>query len=330
MKTFSASSSPLLATISRLLGELGFLWAVADACPLIEDATRIAWDNLLKEWLDDSSLPLLIRLSSLARGSVVVNTSGREIVPTDNSPAQWTCSLATSGKVPTLSEIRERFAADKIPVAFAHKKAEEGQQKYHCILGKHSVNAAGWKLCHIKRVGLNTSLHVKDQDINTLKRAFFDFLSPSNYFLLPKRWGGLGETGEFLEGYLKGRDQNNATVGIAGAEKHDPNLPSSQAQGDFGCQPGACPHGCVVKYKYSRICFKRGIIEPLDLDAKFCIETKKHGTFVMSKRRFQEAFPSILKSKSWKQKGLYHSNPPPPQAEQFRIDCNGPIVSQDE
>ena len=69
MKTVSTCSSPLLPTISRLLGELGHLWAAADACPHIDDATRIAWDNLLKEWMDDSSLPLLIRLSSLPRGS---------------------------------------------------------------------------------------------------------------------------------------------------------------------------------------------------------------------------------------------------------------------
>ena len=102
----------LPSNISELLGQLGRLWAESDACPHIKKETKTAWDNLLHAWADDNSLPLLVRKGSLVRGSEIIHSSGRAIIPTDNSPAQWACHLAFRDVIPTLQQIRDNFHED--------------------------------------------------------------------------------------------------------------------------------------------------------------------------------------------------------------------------
>jgi len=93
------------------------------------------------------------------------------------------------------------FAADKVPVSFAHKRAEKNKRRYHCTLGQYGINRAGWKLCHILPVGLSRQGAPSELDIGDLKTAFTRLLSPTNYFLLPLAWGGLGEVQNFIDGY---------------------------------------------------------------------------------------------------------------------------------
>ncbi len=185
-----------------LIYKLGSLWANSEACPRIKDSVKNGWNDLLKEWNTDDSLPLFVRKGSLARGSEIMHATGRKIIPTDNSPAQWACSLALRGKVPTILEIHDWFSKDEIPVSFAHKSIEREQRQYHCTLGKNGINDSGWKLCHIKPVGQKNRASLDLVDIDRLKQSFFDLLSPSNYFLIPKRWGGLGEVPEFIDGFV--------------------------------------------------------------------------------------------------------------------------------
>jgi hypothetical protein len=192
----------LPARIGEMIRELGGLWATSDVCPRIATATKTAWNAMLREWIDDCSIPLFVRKSSLVGGSLIEHASGRKIVPTDNSPAQWACHLALCDQVPPIQEIRDDFAA--IPASFALRALEKDRCVYNKTLGKYSVNKAGWKLCHIFAVGLKTKAFLDQMDIADLKRAFFRLLSPSNYFLLPMKWGGLGETDEFIEGFLEG------------------------------------------------------------------------------------------------------------------------------
>lgn len=189
--------------IAKLIYGLGNIWSGNEVCPQINVEIKSRWDELLREWMDDLSVPLLIRKSSYVKGSVVVHSTDRKIVPTDNSPAQWACHLALQGIVPEISDVRDFFEKDTLPVALANKKQEKEKRTYHCTLRKFST--AGWKLCHITPVGLNTRTPLSNIDISSLKNAFFNLLSPSNYFLLPKRWGGLGEVPEFIEGYQHAR-----------------------------------------------------------------------------------------------------------------------------
>lgn len=193
--------------MDTLIHKLGSKWANSDACPRVAENIKDAWDKLLNDWGADNSLPLLIRKTSLVRGSELRHAGGRTIIPTDNSPAQWACSLALRGKVPTITEIHEGFVRDEIPVSFAHKKNEREHRRYHCTLGKYGINKAGWKLCHINPVGQKSQAHLEAVEIEMLRKSFFDLLSPSNYFLLPINWGGLGEVQEFIDGFL-GRKTN--------------------------------------------------------------------------------------------------------------------------
>ncbi len=202
MKKIPECPIELPTNIGRIVRELGGLWAAAEVCPKINYQSKLAWQQLLNQWLADTSLPLLIRKSSLVRGSEIIHETGRAIIPTDNSPAQWACNLALRNITPTLSEIKNLFEKDELPVAFTHKREEKNKRKYHCMLGAYTVNKAGWKLCHIRAVGLNGRSLLSSMKIEELEKAFYDLLNPSNYFLLPMQWGGLGEANEFIEGYL--------------------------------------------------------------------------------------------------------------------------------
>jgi hypothetical protein len=280
---------PLPQDIGDLIREIGHLWANGAVCPRIASPTKSAWDALLMEWVNDPSLPLLIRKSSEVRGSVIIHESGRRLIPVDNSPSQWSCSLALGSHVPSRSEIQELFAKDAIPISFAHKKHEKAQRTYHCTLGKYSVNKAGWKLCHINPVGLNTAAPIRCIDVKQLKAAFINLLSPTNYFLLPLDWGGMGETPEFIQGYR--------------------NMPA----------PPVDSTGYAATYKHSRLCFRADVIEPLGMDGQFRIETTRDGTFVMSKRQFYETFTNVVESESYSQNGVYHYPRLPKKALPFRI-----------
>jgi hypothetical protein len=191
----------LPGNLSELLTLLGKLWAESDTCPHIKIETKRAWDNMLHAWSSDNSLPLLIRKGSLVKGSEIIHSSGRVLIPTDNSPAQWACHLALRDIVPTLEEIKDYIQKDSIPVAFAHKKKEQGQRKYHKTLGNNSINKFGWQLCHIQNVGLNFRTPLESSSIDDLKRAFISLLSPSNFFVVPKVWGGMGDTSEFITAF---------------------------------------------------------------------------------------------------------------------------------
>jgi hypothetical protein len=153
--------------------------------------------------MEDDDLPILVRKGSSVRGSEIVHSSGRRIIPCDNSPAQWAFNLAYCGKVPTTNEIKEMFSSDRVPISFSHKKAGKSQRRYHCTLGKFTVNKKKWKLCHFENVGLKSTQSLEDIDIALLKNKFFLLLSPQNHFLLSLDWGGLGEVKEFIDGFQK-------------------------------------------------------------------------------------------------------------------------------
>ncbi len=198
-----ACPSVLPPDIGKIIHNLGQRWVRSPICPKVKQGVAKQWAILLNDWKNDKALPLLVRKGSAVRGSEIVHASGRKIVPCDNSPAQWAYSLAMSGEVPTIEGLIDGFAADRIPVSFAHKKEEKGHRRYHCTLGAFTVNKKKWKLCHIKKVGLKTRLPLEETDIELLKERFFLLLAPENHFLLPLEWGGIGEAKEFINGFIE-------------------------------------------------------------------------------------------------------------------------------
>lgn len=153
---------------------------------------------MVDAWLGATDIPIIVRKSGGLRGSEIEHKTGRRIITSDNSPAQWACYLAMLDIVPKLNDIRDFLTRDRLPISFAVKKAERDAIRYRCTLGKFSLNKYGWRLCHKEPVGLNTKNDISQIDIEILNKSFLYLMKPSNFFLLPMEWGGLGESPEFI------------------------------------------------------------------------------------------------------------------------------------
>lgn len=78
-------------------------------------------------------------------------------------------------------------------------------------------------------------------------------------------------------------------------------------------------HEPQQSYKYSRLCFKRKVIDPLNPDDQFRIETPV-GVFQMSRSDFDAEFGNIRDTTSWKHRGFYSYPVVPSKAEKYRVD----------
>lgn len=198
--------SELPAELVKLVAMFGAAWAGSTHRPIPAPKIRRQWDELLCAWAETGDLPLLIRKHRGDRGSELLHASGRLIVPTDNSAAHWAFTLACAEKVPTLAEVRAMLASDAIPVVMIQKAAEKAAAKYHCTLSSEfDVNRKGWKLAHVKPVGLNTRTSLQEMPMARLKEQFCALLSPSNMFVVPSAWAGLAEVAAVIEAVVAHR-----------------------------------------------------------------------------------------------------------------------------
>jgi hypothetical protein len=74
----------------------------------------------------------------------------------------------------------------------------------------------------------------------------------------------------------------------------------------------------AVRYRFSRLCFRADVIEPLHEDDTFEVETPV-GLFRMTKRQFSESFARLRETKSYAERGIYHFPTVPQRAEKFRV-----------
>lgn len=191
--------SEIPVEMSQNLREVGRIWATSNSQPRLDVEIKNHWDALIRAWVD-SDLPLAVRKSGRIRGSVVNHSGGRRIVLTDNSPAQWAFSRAFSGSKYRIDDIRELLQRDEIPFAYATKSSEKNEMAFRCTLSaRDNVNKCGWKLCHIEDVGLGSPTRPEHLPLDTVIRHFCSLLSPSNHFLVPLAWAGLGELPEIID-----------------------------------------------------------------------------------------------------------------------------------
>jgi hypothetical protein len=189
--------------------ELGRIWAASELRPRLNAEIKNHWDSLIQAWAG-SDLPLAVRKSGRIRGGISNHLSGRKIVLTDNSPAQWAFSRAFSGLKYSIDDIRELFQRDEIPFAYATKRSEKDKMVFKCTLrDRDNVNKYGWKLCHIDDVGLSTSTRPEQLPLDTLIRHFCLLLMPSNHFLVPLTWAGFGELPEIIDEIRKFEERPN-------------------------------------------------------------------------------------------------------------------------
>jgi len=185
MVNFQTCPSLLPIEMSSLVQQFANAWARSPVrpCPHRDQLDR--WDELVKAWANDALLPLFVRKHDRNRGCVINHSSGRELVPVDNSPASWAFMLACVNRCPSLDDVR-RMLVDEIPVAMIFKSDEKIRAKYRGTLAnQNNVNTAGWKLAHIRRVGLHTREPLAGIPLEALQAHFQDFLAPSNMFVVP-------------------------------------------------------------------------------------------------------------------------------------------------
>lgn len=180
--------------IVALIEQFGRAWADSPLRPRPSPAVMAQWLALLEAWVKDDGVPLFVRKHSANRGSVILHSSGRALVPCDNSPAQWAFVMAAAGECPTLHDIKSMFAEDAIPVAIIQKAAERASAKQRCTLSRQfSVNNHGWKLAHIQQIGLNERTAISELPMERLVSHFRALMSPSNMFVVPLAWAGMAE-----------------------------------------------------------------------------------------------------------------------------------------
>ena len=187
--------------VRAAMTKLATAWATSEARPCVHPSTANHWSRLLQAWASDPTLPLLVRKRQLSSpyGHALTHAEGRSVVLVDNSPALWACEQAFLGKRPSLKEIRETLLNDRLPIAMVIPKPNVGKDCYRCDLGAvMTVNQRGWKLAHIEPVGLRKRGLVERMPLDLLRDRFVRLMDPSNMFVVPKAWAGLGELPEMI------------------------------------------------------------------------------------------------------------------------------------
>lgn len=180
--------------------QLAHAWANSPLRPRVSASIRHAWHQLLDAWIADDRLPILVRRMREGRGRAIPHPSGRLIVPTDNSPANWAMTLALSGQCPSVDEVHALFDADAIPVAMAFKKQERPQARFRSTRARGAqLNQLGWKVAHVHPVGIGYKGSLITVPVQDLIAHFRNFLWPGNMFVIPMIWAGLAELHEVAD-----------------------------------------------------------------------------------------------------------------------------------
>ena len=183
--------------IRQKIKEIGLLWRNSPHNPSIDREVLKKWENLIEEWIEDETMPLIIRKETSKRGQAFNHPCGREIIVSDNTVAIWVFSNVLNGKVFTLSNIKELLHNNELPMVFMATSEIKKKAKYKKPLGCHSL--PNWKVCHICPVGFNTNTNIENLDISEIKEHFRKYVNPNNMFVLPKEIGSLGEIDVFIE-----------------------------------------------------------------------------------------------------------------------------------
>lgn len=206
--------STLPPELTALVAQFAAGWAACPMRPAPTPEVAHHWERLVKQWADADDLPLLVRKHDGNRGMLIRHVSGRTIVPSDNSAAHWAFSLAAAGVCPSLAEIRNWFSTDKIPVVMIQKKKEKECASHHCRLPReHDVTEKGWKLAHIDPVGVNLKTPLESVSLDLLKAKFINLVSPANMFVIPRPWGGLGESQTVIDAVRSWHTHQTHSVG---------------------------------------------------------------------------------------------------------------------
>lgn len=197
-----------------------------------------------------------------------------------------------------------------------------------------TANGSGWHIAHILDVG-DRRTHFSAWTRPDVIGRFVRSVHPCNYVLLPhidwQRWGADQRVIRicarlYMDRYSDVWDDFIRLSGAIGVLPEPPVEPIVYSFGTDSARPavirglGETPlRGEVaVEYKASRLAFRRDLIEPLDDASAFRVVTPV-GTFQLTKGAFYAAFPGVVRSVSYRERGVYHYPKVPRTAERFRV-----------
>ena len=261
--------------------------------------------NKLVEYVAGPDPAFVVRyVKGLERGTVYRTSFGDRLIPSDNAPAWWMHFV-------TFNQFTEVDVAEMPTHMF----------DVRCT---PNISQARWHVAHI--------LNVKDGNTNwrnwsrqELLRRFIRNVHPCNCFYIPNivraRYGGdAGVIGFFVARYSERYSSVwQAFLTIAeGAQPPDAPCPQL-VYGDANGSRAMSTEEVARSYRYSRLCFKADIIEPLAMDDTFEVVTERNGTFRMTKRDFYREFPRVRKTSSYRKYGVYHYPVVPRRVLKYRV-----------
>jgi hypothetical protein len=258
-----------------------------------------------------SGKPLPVRyVSGTTRGEVCQALAGGDFKPTDNSPAWWMHFVAFHGvRTACLDDVPSHMfeTARLIP---------------------RNISTAGWHVAHI--------LNAKDRNTDwqrwtraDVAQRFFRNMHPCNCFYVPtQNWRQTGGQAAVI-GYVACRYADRYAqvwpdfMKRAGTEMipqtdGSARLIVSPTPSDSNRSPNIDSPAVAVSYRYSRLCFRADVIEPLGDDDLFEVVTPQ-GRFRLTKADFHRSFPQVIKSNSYCLGRIYHYPRVPALALRFRV-----------
>jgi hypothetical protein len=278
--------------------------------------------SLVSFLASDDPVHLVRMVKGTPRGVTIRNGVGGLLRATDNAPAWYVHRALFTGD----DWKRMPFAAfiDGIPC-------------HMFDLGRTpTISGAGWHVAHI--IGAkNRDVQFEKWDRQELRLRMLKNLHPCNFFFVPKQnWQRVGSDREVIAFFASRFAERYRSVWSEFLSLVDGHITTSlDAAPSFsvGLETNRPPKLCVsdrspttppsgssvIFYQYSRLCFKANIIEPLRDDEIFRVVTPV-GTFELTKGQFYAAFPNVVRSASYRDRGIYHFPSVPRVAERFRID----------
>jgi hypothetical protein len=203
---FALKCPGISAAIQDKLVEVAQLWLAQVSLWRAEEAVLDQWDAVLREWVTDDNLPLLIRRKEkdpndkskvYPHGRPFSHTqSGRELITVDNAPATWCCAAALRGEVWSAEELHVKLRNHELPVTMMSPAEEATYRGTLVQVEDYNLNNMGWKVSHVIDVGLGTRGSAAKNKLIDLQRHSYNLLRPRNMFLVPKNYAGLGELPE--------------------------------------------------------------------------------------------------------------------------------------
>ena len=153
--------------IRNKIREIGKIWYNSPTKIKLSENSINHWYNIVNEWTNDETLPLIVRKETKRRGEAIIHPCGREIVFSDNTFATWVICNVITNKLYSLEEIKNMLLNDEIPFMFISTKSLKEKAKYKKALGDNET--IGWTLCHKEAIGFNNKDKIEEINIETIK-----------------------------------------------------------------------------------------------------------------------------------------------------------------